>query len=395
MSTRIVLMSAVLWGTLGMTLSVAPAAEPDLLDDVQGRMKIEAQRLEKEFADGRTAAYRLVRSDEPRLVEASEKLQVLLALLRNDTSLEPRRRDLLLVTLRHDLDRIKEIAGERRQAAARRTEAALAASRPAASRPEEKEAARAARGVGDEARAIIESRSKTLADSRFDRRRSGDGFNKAMRSVDESALPEVGDYRFPKDWVEKSKRRSAGVKMTAQERAIMKALSTTIDVDFNKNTFEEVIDYLRKSLKLDIAIDKRALEEAQVSYESQVTLKLRATSRTVLKRILADLNLAYVIKGEAVQVTSRERAAQMTTTRAYYIGDLAPVMDLNYPPVFTQLAMAEMVNRIIAMITQQVDPQSWQVNNPDAAGAIFFDPITMSLVVKQTAEVHFLLGGAR
>src|SRR4051812_10872982 len=71
---------------------VVRAADRDLLDDVKERLKIEAQRVEKEFTDGRAAAYRLVRSDSPRLVEATEKLQALLAMVRNDTALEAKRR---------------------------------------------------------------------------------------------------------------------------------------------------------------------------------------------------------------------------------------------------------------------------------------------------------------
>ena len=40
-----------------------------------------------------------------------------------------------------------------------------------------------------------------------------------------------------------------------------------------------------------------------------------------------------------------------------------------------------------------IDPQSWKVNNPDAEGVMAFDPISMTLIVKQTAEVHFMMYG--
>jgi hypothetical protein len=48
---------------------------------------------------------------------------------------------------------------------------------------------------------------------------------------------------------------------------------------------------------------------------------------------------------------------------------------------------------IVNSITTQIDPQSWRNNNPDAPGTITFDPITMTLIIKQTAEVHLALGG--
>lgn len=393
MSTWNQLMSVALAGLLALALPGVRADEPELLDGVKERLKVEAQRVEREFTDGRAAAYRLVRTDRPKPEQAVEKLEALLAMVRADTALDAKRREVLLVTLRYDLDRVREIANARQAVTTRHNEAIVTTTRDQVRKADDTRRTDASRGMSDQARAIIESRSKTLADARADRTRFSDRTTKVMRSVDEAAVPETGLVRFPDDWVEKSKRRSPAQKMTARERALMKALTTQIDVDFSKNTLDEVLDYLRKSLKLEIAVDKRALDEANVSYESQINLKLRASARTVLKRVLGDLNLAYVIKDEAIQITSRERAAQMTTTRAYYIGDLAPVIDFRLPPVFTQLVMMETVNRIIAMITQQVDPPSWQINNPDAVGAIVFDPITMSLVVKQTAEIHFLLGG--
>jgi hypothetical protein len=242
------------------------------------------------------------------------------------------------------------------------------------------------------AKSIFESRGKTVIEGRRDKVNANDRYNRVMASVGESAVPESRPYVLPKDWVEKSKKRSAGVKMTAAEKAIMKALESTVDADFSKASFEDVIDHLRKKMKVTITVDKRALTEVGASYETEVNLKLKASTRTVLKRILADLNLMYVIKDEAIQITSRERAKEMTTTRTYYIGDLAAVVDVRLDDITKQLMMIQTVNNIITTITNQVDKQSWKVNNPDAVGAIVFDPITMSLIVKQTAEVHFLLG---
>jgi hypothetical protein len=394
MSTAKRLLAALLVCVAGLSVPPLRAGDRDLLDDVKARMKIEAQRVEKEFADGRVAAYRLVRNASPRLLEATEKLQTLLAMVRNDTSLDPKRREVLIVTLRWDLDKVKEIAAENRRLTLSPSGPIAGATRQEARRVDEGRRAETGRRVGDDARSVIESRSRALADARGDRGRYNDRFNKVMRSVDESAIPENRDLRFPKNWKELSMRRSTGQKMTEKEKAIMAALSSVIDVDFNKSTFEEVISYFRKALKVDIAVDKRALEEAGVTYDgSQVTMDRRGTVRSLLKRILADLNLAYVIKDEAILITSRERASQMTTARAYYVGDLAAVVDVRLPPFLTQLIALENANRMMVMITQTIEPQSWKVNNPDAVGEIAFDPVRMSIVVKQTAEVHFMMGG--
>ena len=58
-------------------------------------------------------------------------------------------------------------------------------------------------------------------------------------------------------------------------------------------------------------------------------------------------------------------------------------------PILSKIVMIQTVNQLINTITQTVDPQSWQVNNPDAVGTIAFNPATMSLTIKQTAEIHY------
>jgi hypothetical protein len=372
--------------------STVQAAERDLLKDVKDRLAVEAQRVEKEFTEGRAAAYKLVRSDTPRLVEATEKLQTLLAMVRADNALPNARREVLIVTLKYDLNKVKEIAGERRRSSG--TDDSI-------TRSIKNEARRAAeeRRIGDRrpsrdiASSIIESRGRSVADGRSERDRFSDRFTKVTSSVAKSATPVARDTTFPPDWVEKSKRRSTEQKITAKEQAILKALNTTITVDFDNNTFEEVLDWLRKSTGVTITVDKRAMDEVNVTYQSTISLKLRGTTRTILRRILADLNMAYFIKSEAIQITSQERAKQETTIRTYYVGDLAAVTDLRLGPIASRIAMIQTVNTLITTITQTIEPKSWQVNNPDAVGTITFDPLRMTLIVKQSAEIHYSLGG--
>src|SRR5262249_46316568 len=151
-------------------------------------------------------------------------------------------------TLKFDLEKVKEIAAERRRASVSRDLPAARLTRDEVRRADDISRPQGPRRVTDEARAVIESRSKGPADAGGDRGRSGDRYNKLMRSVEESAIPEGRDMTFPKDWVEKSKRRSPAQKLTAKEKAILEALGTIVPADFNKNTFEEVIDYFRKTL---------------------------------------------------------------------------------------------------------------------------------------------------
>lgn len=379
---------------LGMALAFAtPAFARDAISEARARMEIEAQRIEKEFAEERTAAYRLVRSDSPKLAEAVDKLDALLRTVRADTSLKSDRRDTLIRTLKYDLDRVREIAAERRAVVTRDLPSKIV--RDDIRRDDTTKRTETGRGSTDLAKSIMESRTKSIADIRSDRGRAAEGYLRVMRKVEESAIPENATYKFPKNWKELSARRSKGQKLTEAELAILKALDTPIDADFSKDKLSDVVDFLKKRFKIEAVLEKRALEEVGASYDSEITLKMKASTRAVLKRILSDLNLTYVVKEETLLITSIERAKTMTTTRSYYLGDLVGVADVRLPAALSQLVMLDNATRIIASITQQVDPQSWRLNNPDAVGTIVFDPTTMSIVVKQTAEIHYKLGGYR
>jgi hypothetical protein len=389
----------ILAGLLGLaSLSDLPrvSAADDPLGDAKARMAIEAQRVEREFAAGRAAAYKLVRNDDPQLADATQKLQDLLALVRADTSLDDKRRQVLLVTIKADLDRVSDIAGEKKRFTASEGAAEInRAVRDDVRRSDEVRRAEPSRRVSDDAKSVSDSRRAALDAYAANRVAKASGRNSALNEVDKSAIPEPGNIRFDKErWLKISKLRATAQKTTAKERAIFRALDSTLNADYSdKFTFEEVIEHLRKVSKVDIVVDKRALEEAGVSYETTVKLKMKTSMRTVLKRILADLNLAYVVKDEAILITSRERASQMTTTRTYYLGDLAAATGGRYPPYISRALAIQNINNMIQNITSTIDPQSWKVNNPDAVGTIAFDPVTMSLTIKQVAEIHYKLGG--
>src|SRR5439155_17148391 len=130
---------------------------------------------------------------------------------------------------------------------------------------------------------------------RNERDKKRDSYNRVARDVDRSAVPETSTVKFPKDWVERTRKRGSTIKMTAKERAIMDSLNKTIEVDFAEATFSEVIDYLRKKTGIDVALDKRGLDDASVTYDTKVNLKLKASTRTVFRKLLSDLGLAYFI----------------------------------------------------------------------------------------------------
>ena len=96
----------------------------------------------------------------------------------------------------------------------------------------------------------------------------------------------------------------------------------------------EVIKYLEKAMGQPIIVPQAVLAEVQVTSETPVKLKTdRVSMRTVLKKLLAEVNLAYVIKDQTIQVMTTRGAAETMSTRTYYVGDLVTVVDLRFGPV--------------------------------------------------------------
>src|SRR5262249_34512510 len=147
----------------------------------------------------------------------------------------------------------------------------------------------------------------------------------ASRDLERTGTPPAGDLDFPKDWQERVKNRTTLVPLTEKEKAILKALKPPVTARFKGEPFEDAIKYLSEQLKQPILLDRVALEEAQVNYETPISLETPATglaARTVLRRILSDFGLQYVIKDQSIEVTSALKAKSLMVVRSYFIGDL-------------------------------------------------------------------------
>jgi hypothetical protein len=377
---------AVLVSMLALCAGPALAQTRDPLPEVRERMKIDAQRVEKEVQDGRMRAYRVLRSNPN---EAFELIKGLIGMLREDTKLSEEKRESLILTLKRDITYLRALSGARRV-----SEPAAEASRAEARRPADPRVKSGDRSAYDTAASRITTIKSRVAESRGVRDKSGERFSGTLTQVDKSARPPASDYDFPADWLEKSKRRSPLAKLTAQEKSLLEALRKPVKVDYSMDTFQSVIDHLSKQLGQNILLDKQAMEEANVTYDTPITLRFDkpVAARTALKRVLADVGLTYVIRKENIEVTTIARAKEMMTTRTYYIGDLMGVANPMLPAVVNQFQMMQAIGMIISQI-QGIDPDSWEGRG--GPGTVTFDPVRMVLVVKQSAEIHYMLNGGQ
>jgi hypothetical protein len=203
------------------------------------------------------------------------------------------------------------------------------------------------------------------------------GLAGGLRGVERSGTLPGGEIEYPPGWREKTQTRSSSVSITARERKILTTLDTAVTVRLKDSPLESAIDYLQTLTGLPIVVDKTTLEEAGVTYQTPVTLNLKGvTVRTALRKMLGDVGLTYIVKDEVVEIMTPQRARETLTARVYYVGDLVAAP----PNIYLNAAW------LIDLIQRTIDPQSWQVNG--GPGTIVFDPVRLSLVVKQSAEFH-------
>lgn len=212
-----------------------------------------------------------------------------------------------------------------------------------------------------------------------------------------SATLSKDDVEFDKKrWNEINKLRKDNV-LTAKEKAILTALNSPVKAEWRNTRFEDVIESLSTASNQVIVVDRRALEERNVTSDTAITFSApRAINmRTALRKILSDQGLTYVIRDEVIYVTTPEKAREMMTTRTYYVSDLVNsgvfADGTRFHPVITAQAKMETAKMIVDMIKQSIDPLSWQ--GEGGAGTVTFSPLVDAIIVRQSAEVHMLLKG--
>jgi hypothetical protein len=395
---------------LGSVRAQAPGNRgSDYLDQVRRLKEVELQKTE---ADVRLALRTATRLAATEPTKAVERLQQTITQVENSTVLSDARRSTLKRMLQ---DRIRVTESLADRAAARAAEAVAKRGTAAERRADQDyqttegekvrrvlqqlremqregrngDASRLAQGQSNNPAVRAADRINAIKDQIAANRQVQDEragrTGGALRDVDRSGMPPKGDLEYARDWKERTKNRtgSTTVQLTAKERAIFQALDSPIPAEFKDSPLDAVLDYLMAYTGLVIVADKRALDDAQVTSDTRVTANLKgATLRTVLRKVLGDLGLTYVIKEEAIQVVTPLQAKSMLVARVYYVGDLIA----NFDPVVTVLNAAYLID----LIQRTIEPASWQING--GAGTITFEPITMSLVIKQSSEFHGVLG---
>jgi hypothetical protein len=217
----------------------------------------------------------------------------------------------------------------------------------------------------------------------------------AMRDVDRSAQPPLGDIEFPKDWKERTAKRDSLNQLSAKEKAVLKALDTPVPANFKEMPFRDVMDYLSNLTNQPIMLNKGDLAEAQLAADTPITLQPKGvTMRTVLRKVLGDFGLTYVVQEGTIQVVTQLKARETMITKIYPISDVVGAIGpvgggAQFGPQLAAAQAEENARQIAEAIMASIDPSSWKTSG--GQGAIRYHAPSMTLIIRQTAEVHALL----
>ena len=243
-----------------------------------------------------------------------------------------------------------------------------------------------------------ESMQDRIANAQMHYVESSSRWSKNQQNINKSSLPAIMDVEFPPDWKEKSKIRleATAIKISAKEKKIIEALDRPLTINFAERPLEEALQDLSNQLDQPLLIDKKSLEDLLIDLKKGVSLQAKGLSgRTVLRSILGAQGLTFVVKDETIQIVTVERSKSLLTTRVYYLGDLVqgvgPFSGLEWGPLLNLQQNQANVAAIIDAV-RKIDPLSWSGLDTGGPGTVTFHTSSLSIIVRNSAEVHYSLG---
>jgi hypothetical protein len=164
--------------------------------------------------------------------------------------------------------------------------------------------------------------------------------------------------------------------------AIRRALAEKTQLEFTETPLCDMIEFLRDHHKIEIQLDKKALDDVGVAPDVPITFSLHNISLgAALKFVLRGLGLTYEIRDEMLVITTPEQAESHLEAVVYDVADLVTCRD-------EKGDLWADYDELIEIITSTIKPTTWDsVGGPGSIGPGTYN-VAKVLVVAQTAEVH-------
>jgi hypothetical protein len=174
---------------------------------------------------------------------------------------------------------------------------------------------------------------------------------------------------------------------TEAEARILAALAQATAVDFAEQPLSDVIHVLKQKHEIQIQLDTKALTDAGVGTDTPITATLQGVSlRSLLRLMLGQLDLTYVVGDGYLLITSKTEAENMLRVKVYPVRDLVTLDSEFRPPLPDDRRGGEDYGRLINLIQSTVAPTTWdEVGGP---GSVQEYRNSHSITFTQTEEVH-------
>lgn len=173
---------------------------------------------------------------------------------------------------------------------------------------------------------------------------------------------------------------------TTGEAKILAALGQPTVVDFADHPLSDVADFLKRKHQIEIQLDNKALTDAGVGSDTPITMQLGGiTLRSLLRLMLRELDLTYVVRDGFLLITSKTEAENILRVKVYPVADL--VSDSEFRPrVRAAQNVVEDYSSLTNLITSTVAPTTWDEGTGPGSIKVFDNSHTISFA--QTEEVH-------
>lgn len=169
-----------------------------------------------------------------------------------------------------------------------------------------------------------------------------------------------------------------------REAAIRRALAATIDFEFDHVPLGELARSLSRTYQIIVLPDLKALEEESIALDLPITAHLRGVTLSEALRVtLKPLDMTFLVRDEALLLTTTAEAEALLTTKVY------PVYDLVYAePAKVRAGRARQGADYHALINTLTlgSPNTW--DNLGGPGSIKECATCGALAISQTDEGH-------
>jgi hypothetical protein len=154
---------------------------------------------------------------------------------------------------------------------------------------------------------------------------------------------------------------------------------------FTDQPLQDVLRGLSEEYRIQILLDRPSLDDAGITTDAPVNAELQGISfKSALRHMLRSLQLNYVIRDEALVITTNDKAESELITCVYDVHDLLTDRELT-PPSGGASAWAD-YDPLIGAITDCIATDTWSENG---GGQAQIRPLGAGLlVISQSRDVH-------